>query len=245
MIADGVKAIPIELWDWGIAHRSGTLRSFPPELVRLSLLPAAEATVTAAGIRYAGCFYSCPKAVAEHWFERARQRGTWKVRISYEPRCMDEVYLHDEAGRLNFIPCALTDKSRHHRGRTLWEIDQIRKDERRQQARHEPEALQAQVNLTDSIKSIIGEAQAMRPEPSAESKSRRTKNIRENRRAEKQEEREREAFRSPARAPEKRDGKGEVLPFPSAKPQDDYNLPDITEYLRSFGDGGISDDGEQ
>jgi hypothetical protein len=84
----------------------------------------------------------------------------------------------------------------------------------------------------------------MRPAPSGESKSRRTKNIRENRRAEKQEEREREAFRSLARAPEKRVGKGEVLPFPSAKRQDDYNLPDITEYLRSFGEGRSGDDDE-
>ncbi|MBT3069572.1 Mu transposase C-terminal domain-containing protein [Rhodomicrobium sp. Az07] len=242
MIADQVKAIPIDLWEWGIAHRSGRLRSFPAELVRLSLLPSAEATVTAAGIRYAGCYYSCPKALSEHWFERARQKGTWKVRISYEPRSMDEVYLHDEAVRLDFIPCALTDKSRHHRGRTLWEIDQIRKDERRQDARHEPEALQAQVNLTDSIKAIIGEAEAMRPEPTGESKSRRVKNLRENRRAEREDERAREAFRSPTPALDKKAGRGEVLPFRTGKPPEDYSLPDITEFLRSFEKGESGDE---
>ncbi len=174
MLADKVDAVPIELWDWGISHRTGTPRSFPPELVRLSLLPTDEAVVTKSGISYRGCFYSCQKVLDEHWFEKARQkrkgRKPRRVQISYDPRCMDAIYLHDKGDRLEFIVCALTEKSRHHRGKTLWEIEQIRKDEARRQRGHERWALQARINTTAEINEVVAEAQAMRPEPSATSK---------------------------------------------------------------------------
>ncbi|HYD30291.1 MAG TPA: Mu transposase C-terminal domain-containing protein [Azospirillaceae bacterium] len=234
MIADEVPAIPIDLWEWGIARRSGFLRAFPADLVKLSLLPTDQATATASGIRYAGCFYSCRKALEEHWFERARQRGVWKVPISYEPRCMDEIYLHDNAGRLNFIACGLTDKSRHHRGRTLWEIDQLRQEERRQHRAHQPQKTQARINLTESIKGIVEQAQAMRDGAPTDGASdwERVRNIRANRREERREKQEQEAFRfgKPGAAESE---PAKVLPFP-APTQDDYSTPDITEILRSF-----------
>jgi hypothetical protein len=132
MIADGVKPIPIELWEWGVARRTGLQRSFQPELVKLSLLPSDDAVVTPKGIRFYGCYYTFPKAISEHWFKRARQKRNWKVRISYDPRSLDEIYLHG-AGRGEFFPCSLTDVSAAFRGWTLWEIDQTRKEERRQQ----------------------------------------------------------------------------------------------------------------
>jgi hypothetical protein len=123
MIQDAVKPIPAELWEWGIARRSGRLRSYPPDLVRLSLLPSDDATVTRHGIRFFGCYYSCPLAIEEHWFDKARQRGSWRVKISYDPRDMDHIYLHGQPGQPSFITSALTDLSRDCRGRTLWEID--------------------------------------------------------------------------------------------------------------------------
>ncbi|KJS36237.1 MAG: transposase [Rhodospirillaceae bacterium BRH_c57] len=228
MIADKVRPLPIELWEWGIARRSGRLRTFPPEQVRLTLLPSDQGVVTLHGIRYAGCYYSCAKAIEEHWFERARQRGTWKVQISYDPRLMDDIYLHDDRGR--FIPCSLTTRSRHHQGRTLWEIDQIHQEERRQQADHRPDGLRSRINLTKAIKDELAQAEAMRPDTAHMSKRQRTKDIRENRR----EERRDLQRRSTARPSPPSDQKAEVLPFPGTKSEEDYSLPDITEYLRSF-----------
>jgi putative transposase len=37
MIADKVERYPIDLWEWGIANRSGSLRVMPQEIVRLKL----------------------------------------------------------------------------------------------------------------------------------------------------------------------------------------------------------------
>ncbi|PWB84479.1 MAG: transposase [Methylocystaceae bacterium] len=240
MAADRVAAIPIELWDWGIARRSGKLRAYPSDLVRLSLLPSDEATVTANGIHYAGSFYSCSKAIEEHWFERARQGGAWKIRISYEPRCMDEIYVHDESGRARFISCSLTDRSRHHGARTLWEIDQMRQEERRDRLNRQPQTRQARVNLADSIKNVVETAHAKRAEPDGRPSSERTRNIRENRRVERRDRQEQEAYR-PARP--KEEAQPKIVRFPGAEPEDDYSLPNIGEILRNLKKEGKDDDG--
>ncbi len=243
MIADEVAAVPIDLWEWGIVNLSGRLRSYPADLVKLSLLPSDQATVTVHGIRYAGCYYSCPKAIEEHWFEQARQRGTWKVRISYEPRSMDEIYLHDEPGRARFTPCALTTRSRHDRGKTLWEIDQIRQEERDRNADHDRPILQGRINLSNAIEGVIDKAKAKHAgqPPDTRSDKERVGQIRQNRRDERRSNQDREAFHFSR--PEGEAGKSEVVPFPIAKPEDDYSAPDITEYLSSRDEEGEEDDG--
>lgn len=241
MIADRVPPIPAELWEWGIARCSGRLRVFPEDQVQLSLLPTGEAVVTAQGIRFYGCFYTCPKAVGEHWFERARQRGRWKVPVSYDPRLMDEIHLHDaDGGRIRFVPCTLTARSRAFEGKTLWEIDQIRQDDFHDDALAAPRQLAGQVNLTDVIQEVIGEAEAMRPEPD-ESDRKRVTGIRDNRRAERRDSQRRDAFRRVA--PSATDG-GTVVPFPLAPPEEErnYALPSIADILKRFETEGGDDD---
>lgn len=241
MIADGVPMVPADLWEWGIARCSGKLRVFPEDQVRLSLLPSADALVTAYGIRLYGCFYTCPKAVAEHWFEHARQQGTRAVTVSYDPRLMDHIYLHEEnAGRIRFIPCALTSRSRAYQDRTLWEIDQSREDEKRGNALARPGQLGARVNLADAIQDIVGEAETMRPEVDASNRQ-RVSGIRGNRREERRENQNREAFRFTAPPPP--DG-GTVVPFTPNPPaeEQDYALPSIVDILKRFDTDGGGDD---
>lgn len=234
MVADGVKAVPIELWEWGIIRRSGKLHRFPPDFVKMCLLPSDEAKVTASGIRFYGCYYSCSKALEEHWFEKARQKGDWKVRISYEPRCMDEIYIHENLGRGQFLTCALTDKSSEFRGKTLWEIDQIRQENRRVAAGHAPTEFASRLNLTKNVKDVVAEAVAMKADlPPPESNRARTSGIRPNRGAEKSANRTNEAFRFSKEKPA--DG-GKVVQFPGVdEDEDDYSLPEVTESLRNQG----------
>lgn len=239
MIADKVRPVPIDLWEWGVAKRSGKLRQWPPAEVQKSLLPTTDATVTVNGIQYAGCFYSCRKALEEHWFETARKRGVWKVRISYEPRCMDYIYVHDASERGKLILCDLTDRSRVHQGRTLWEILQINKEDRREHARHQPRQRQARINLADGLKDVVEGAKAKRDgAPSSDlSAKARVSNIRENRREERRARQDQEAFR-----PSREERGGEVVRFPTAQAEEDYRLPDITEILRSVAGEGADDD---
>ena len=244
MIADGVPAIPADLWEWGVARRSGKLRVFPEEQVKLSLLPADDAVLTSQGIRFRGCFYTCQQAIAEHWFEKARKKGRDNVRISYEPRLMDQIYLHEDTGRTRFIPCSLTNRSRAYQGRTLWEIDQIHQEEQKAQNAYQPRELAARVNLTDTIKTIVSEAEAMRPEVTT-SDRKRVADIRANRRDERRESQKREGFHPIKALPEPM-APDNVIPFSSEKQTpDDYSFPSIVDIVSRFEEGGDDDQSQR
>jgi len=234
MIHDGVKPIPTDMWNWGIVRRSGRLRIYPAELVRLSLLPSDDATVTKHGIRFKGCFYSCPLVEEEHWFDKARQRGTWDVRISYDPRCMDKVWLHIQSKLSRFVICSLTNSSRDHLSKSLWEIDQLRQEAGKLIGAGRPKETQRRVTLISQIQSVVGEAVAIAPDNSDLPNSRRTSDIRTNRREERQNLQRREALRAEHTCPSKQ---AQVMSIPVSPPIDDYSLPDITEILRSFSEG--------
>lgn len=228
MIAENVQPIPIELWEWGIVRRTGLPRSHPEETVRLSLLPDAEAVVTSSGIRFYGCFYSCAEAVAGHWFDRARQRGSWKARISYDPRCMDVIWLHGDGSRPVFTPCALTTKSEMWRDRTLWEIDQIHQAGRRDAARHGPATHEAKADRNRRIGQIVAEAKAQRQAASepAGSGAARLRGLRDNRAAEREALHRERAIHQPL-APSK---VADVISFPGSGSSEDHDAPSIADF---------------
>jgi hypothetical protein len=105
--ADG--ATPRRLWDWGVENRGGGLKIYPEHLIRCSLMPVAQASVTADGIRLADSVYTCARAISERWYERARQRGSWNVKLAYDPASMETVYLLDPATPMQFHPCQLIE----------------------------------------------------------------------------------------------------------------------------------------
>lgn len=99
MIADHVEPYPIDLWNWGIRNRSGHLRKPDIETVRLNLLPEAEASVTQHGISFANLKYSSELAQREQWFERAGEKGSWKIRVAHDPRTRNRIYLRLDGGK--------------------------------------------------------------------------------------------------------------------------------------------------
>lgn len=233
LAADNIPTVPIDLWNWGIANRSGSLRQYPEELVRFSLLPAEEATVTLNGIRLRGLFYTCQSALEERWFDKARQRGNWKVTVSFDPRNMDEICLHDPVAPMQFQTCQLTERSRAHRKISVWELGQLQDTEKQISAKRQPRQQLAAADLSASIEGIVSGAVKQKGEPSTESAAKRTRNIRVNRADEKQLNRGAETFRFKANPSNSASGKSaDILQFPSAAP-DDYSEPDITEILGS------------
>ena len=109
---------PLQLWDWGLQQRGAALKQYREDLVHCLLLPVHDATVTADGICLNGAYYSCTRAVEERWFERARQRGHWAVRVAADLAHGDVIYLLDAARPLQFHPCHLADRSRTQRAAT-------------------------------------------------------------------------------------------------------------------------------
>lgn len=96
---------PLQLWDWGVRQRSSSLKQFPEDMVRCCLLPVSEAWVTAEGICVQGSYFSCARAESERWFERARTRGRWPVRVAVDPSREDMIYLVDAAAPMQFHVC--------------------------------------------------------------------------------------------------------------------------------------------
>ncbi|ADL55257.1 Mu transposase C-terminal domain-containing protein [Gallionella capsiferriformans] len=234
LAADNIPAVPIDLWEWGIANRSGSLRQYPENLVRFSLLPVDEATVTVNGIRFHGDFYTCQKTIEERWFDRARQRGNWKVKISYDPRNMDEIYLHDNQVSMQFQTCTMTERSRAHQQMSIWEIAQQQQAEQQVSAKRQPRQQLAAVGLSADIENIVDDAVKKKGEPSTASAASRTKNIHKHRADEKQSNRGSETFRfdTDKPAPAK---SADILSFPRVV-TDDYSEPDIMEIMGAKGD---------
>lgn len=231
LAADSIPMVPIDLWNWGIANRSGSLRQYPEELVRFSLLPVEEATVTVNGIRLRGIFYTCQTALEERWFDKARQRGNWKVTVSFDPRNLDELYLHDPTVPMQFQVCHLTERSRAHRQMSVWELEQQQEAEKQISAKRKPRQQLAAADLSASIEGIVADAVKQKGQPSTESAAKRTGNIRTNRAAEKQANRNAETFRFGVEPLIFHASKSaDILQFPTALPED-YSEPDITEIL--------------
>ena len=152
MIADEVRPVPVELWEWGHTMRSGPQRRYPEKQVRLSLLPTDTASVTTQGVEFYGCRYSCPTAIEERWFDRARQKGRWRVSISYDPRFMDEIHIHDSKGDFGFLSCTMTDLSGAMRGKTPWEIDALRQEDKGHKTAADRVRREGRINLNREIR---------------------------------------------------------------------------------------------
>lgn len=223
LVADNVPSVPVEMWNWGVANCSGKLRAFPERQVRFRLLPRDEASVTEFGIRFKGCFYSSGAVLARGWFDKARQRRRWKVAISYDPRSMDEILLHDPDADDGFIVCQLTDRSRARQGVSLWESEQAESLASNLTARRKQTVQLAGADLADRIEETCREAESMKV-PAADSDRQRTRGIKKSRQEEKKMNRADEAFHFAASGGER----GRVIPL---RPGNDYSDPDIDEIL--------------
>ncbi|WP_223555942.1 Mu transposase C-terminal domain-containing protein [Lysinibacillus sphaericus] len=195
MIEDNVKPTPIELWKWGINNRAGKLRKVDSDTVKFYLMPKDKATITSKGIKFKGMLYSCEMAIKESWFVNARMNKSWKVDISYDPRNMDNIYLHTKEESL-FEMCSLLEHQERYQGKVIDEIEQLIRNERDDYKKNEHAILQEEVNLFSNIEAIVKESVQIANQTQSKNitKAQKTKSIRENRQVEKALQREQESF---------------------------------------------------
>ena len=124
MIADNVDAVPIHMWDWGIARRSGRLRRATPQQVAFDVMPREQVSVRPDGISFRGLRYTCEMMIADRWTDRARARGAWKETVSFDPRSARYVYLHvsKDVDPRGYVPCRLTDSYRQYEAFSFAEV---------------------------------------------------------------------------------------------------------------------------
>ena len=155
----GVRPSPVELWNHGIASRAGLLTRFSEERVRFALLRKDTATVTERGVEFLGCFYSFPEAIAKKWFETAR-KGRFKAVVSYDPRLVDQIYVHALDGKGAPHVATLTDRSQKYVGLSFEEVRyyELLRQQVRQESEHE--RLQNSLDFRQKIKPTVDNAEA-------------------------------------------------------------------------------------
>lgn len=157
MIADQVPPRPIDLWAWGVANRTGHLRTMDPSVVRLHCLPGGKATVTPRGIRFGGLFYACNLAMRERWFERARTSQSWAIDVAFDPRCADLIYLRTPDSH-SVEACGLVDAEQRFLGKTWAEVDDFTRSQKQLREDCRTQDLQASAKLQAQVQTIVDHA---------------------------------------------------------------------------------------
>lgn len=190
-IEDSVAKIPNNIWQYGVKHKKGLVRELPKEVVMINLLPNKEVTVTPKGIRFNKLYYVSSYTLENDFFSKARLNGSFKVRISYNPNNLSEIYYIKEDGQ-SFDILHLVTHLGHYRGLSEQEVEKIAEYEKELNKKAEESELKAKLDLYSEIEEIAQKAKQEQEKnrDNSLSKSRRLKNIRGNL------EQEREHFRS-------------------------------------------------
>ncbi|HGX3554460.1 TPA: Mu transposase C-terminal domain-containing protein [Staphylococcus aureus] len=229
LVADDVQPIPLYLWNWGIKNRTGKLRAFAEELVKLQLLPRGKATVNHKGIQFKGISYSCDKAIQESWFENARMKGSWKMEIAYDPRNMNYVYVLNGLDS-SFEACYMLEVSKRYEGLSLDEITYWKQQERLLEKGQDHKQFQKDLDYIADVEAIIKEAEKEKKaqQDSTLSKAEQVGAIRDNRKAEK----DRQRIVESETIIEKRVSETEVIAFPQTVAETDFKRPNVREFLK-------------
>ncbi|MFZ3580215.1 Mu transposase C-terminal domain-containing protein, partial [Virgibacillus sp. DJP39] len=193
MIQDEISLIPRELWNWGIKNRSGKLRSYPEDIVKLHLLPTAKARVMYKGIEFKKMRYTSQKALSEGWFAEA-EKESWQIPICYDPRNMANIYIPDEDG-MGYEIATLLDHQKKYQEKTLEEVQYYFDYETMKEQEYDHEEKQQKSDLDSDIEHIVKQAgKSFKKEEIPMSNNQKVKGIRDNRAHEKEERRKQEAF---------------------------------------------------
>lgn len=209
MMELGVESVPLKLWNWGRHCCPGSLRFFPEEKVKLALMPTENASVTGKGVRFKGLYYSSQEMVDGLWFEKARSKGSYRLKVSYDPRDMGKIYAWDQESEIP-LPCYLLDWEKKYTGKQLGEVQYEQEKEKWEKKRHQAQETEAKINLGREIDSIIKDAEKLSSTQENCPKSERLAGIRGNRKEEREQIRKQEAFTAEVESAAEQPGREET-----------------------------------
>lgn len=191
MLKDGVLAVPVQLWNWGVINRRTALIDRQRDFVKLNLLHRDVATITRKGIRFLSkLFYSCSKAIEEQWF--VKDIGS-KIDFVYDPRNMNYIYIISEDGK-DYVICNLTEGCNQYRDLSLYEFRFMVSLDRQQTEAYKYQQLGQKVELEQGINAIVTQAKKRYTESESSDRAKQL-SIRSNREQEKKINRHKEVFK--------------------------------------------------
>ena len=193
MIEDEIVPTPLQLWKWGMENRKGRLKTVDREVLRLNILPRGKASISRAGIRFKGLYYSSDKAIKEQWFINNNVRS---IDIVYDPRNMNSIYIPYDNG-LSYDECYLISTSLQYKDCILEEIIFNQELMSELKEKEEKEQNQNKVDLEKEIEEIVVQAKKAKQKDIDYNKSsaEKLKGIKKNRMVEKELNREDESFK--------------------------------------------------
>lgn len=192
MIEDEIIPTPLQLWKWGIENRKGRLKTVDRDVLRLNILPKGKASISRAGIRFKGLYYSSDKAIKEQWFIKNNVRN---IEIVYDPRNMNNIYIPYDDG-LGYDECYLISTSIQYKDCILEEIIFNEELALELKEKESKEQNQNNIDLEKEIEKIVNKAKSEKENDVDYNKSsaQKLKGIKRNRTVEKQINREAEGF---------------------------------------------------
>ncbi|KIV73148.1 Transposon Tn7 transposition protein tnsB [Bacillus mycoides] len=194
MLRDQVIPTPNNIWNWGVEKCSGILGTFPKEELKFAFMSVDVGRVSGAGIRYKNMRYTCTKAIQEHWFEKARNKG-WKIRLLFDPRNMTFIYIKDE-NEGDYLVCEM-DRTSAYYGKSLSEIEYLQNTERELKQIKIKEDLERKLTYQSRVEEVVADAEQRTKSIIPlfeESNAAKIKNIRDRRTEENFERQPQEAF---------------------------------------------------
>ena len=184
-----LPAVPITLWNWGIQHRTGKLRTASDKAVYVALLPREKATLSNRGLKLFGVTYTCPELYEQGWLHRQNTINRPKfLYAAYDPSNAEKIYVFYEQSSLKYWEATISDYSREFRGYSFWEVWQINSVQKKNFEKQDIKNNLAQSELEQKIMDIIQQASIETP-LSTQSQKSRISEIRSNRTHEKELER--------------------------------------------------------
>lgn len=188
MEIDGnLPKIPINIYRYGIENKKGIVRTLPDEVIKINVLPVIEVLVTEKGVAMKKLFYVSEYTLRNSWHSKARTKGNYSIKVSYNPLDLSEIYYVEE-DRKTFHVLKLVEHLQKFNNKSEYEIDNYFKQEKEINESAKDKELQSKVKLYNDIEDIVKEARVSSKEnkDNTLSKRKRLKGITENNRIERE-----------------------------------------------------------
>lgn len=117
MMEANIIPTPLNIWTWGVKHKSGLLKQVTRDEIRLNLMPTAKASMTGEGIFFNKMHYICKEAFHDGQLEKARKKR-WKINIQHDPRDVEHIYFDKQKW-------SLVDADKYFSGYRLEEVQEF------------------------------------------------------------------------------------------------------------------------
>jgi hypothetical protein len=220
--------VPLHLWNWGVQHRTGRLRSAFEDALRVSLMPRVKASISELGISVFGIYFTSAEVIQGGWLHRSSSVSRpVNLEAGYDPASADNIYLFPKKNSAEYWTCKLAERSREFLNCSFWDVWQVQEQQKKVMAQAEQLSERKKREQERFIKSKIKSASSKSRNTSGFTNAEHIAAISNNRRIEKQLERQDSAYRPPVDVNKK---PAQVIHLGESKTED-FSYPDHIDEL--------------